>query len=212
MYHACITHVPGLRLACTWLAPGLWPLRKFIVSFTLAFAISFACWVLGNHARIAATTPAEFNKFGIGWSLKLTGEAGFVLALLAGLVIGNFFPKFAGLLKESIKPELFVKAAIVIMGAGVGLKALENSSLAWGIMFRGLCAIIEDYLIYWAVIYFIARKYFKFSPEWAAPLASDFAPPSRQGLAAPASVAALASISMNQAGGRIGLPCRSVNA
>ena len=39
-------------------------------------------------------------------------------------------------------------------------------------MFRGLCAIIEAYLIYWAVVYFIARKYFKFSREWAAPLAS----------------------------------------
>ena len=153
-----------------WLLGG--SLKRFVVAFTLVFAISFACWVLGNHAHIAATTPAELSKFGISWSLKLTGEAGLVLALLAGLVIGNFFPKLAGLMKESIKPELFVKAAIVIMGAGVGIKALENSSLAWGIMFRGFCAIIEAYLIYWAVIYFIARKYFKFSREWAAPLAS----------------------------------------
>jgi uncharacterized membrane protein YadS len=39
-------------------------------------------------------------------------------------------------------------------------------------MFRGLCAIVEAYLIYWAVVYFVARKYFKFSREWAAPLAS----------------------------------------
>jgi uncharacterized membrane protein YadS len=146
--------------------------RRFIVAFTLVFGITFACWLLGNQANIAATTPAEFSKFGIRWSLRLTGEAGFVLALLAGLVIGNFFPRFAGLLQESLKPELFVKAAIVIMGAGVGIKALENSSLAWGIMFRGFCAIVEAYLIYWAVIYFIARKYFGFSREWAAPLAS----------------------------------------
>src|SRR5881394_248451 len=58
------------------------------------------------------------------------------------------------------------------MGAGVGLKAVEYASLAWSIMFRGLCAIVEAYLIYWAVIYFIARKYFKFNPEWAARLAS----------------------------------------
>ena len=146
--------------------------KKFLLAFTLVFAISFACWVLGSYANIAATTPAEYKKFGIGWSLKLTGEAGFVLALLAGLSIGNFFPRLAGLLKEALKPELFVKAAIVLMGAGVGIKALENSSLAWGIMFRGFCAIVEAYLIYWAVIYFIARKYFKFSREWAAPLAS----------------------------------------
>ena len=39
-------------------------------------------------------------------------------------------------------------------------------------MFRGLCAIIEAYLIYWALVYYIARRYFKFSREWAAPLAS----------------------------------------
>ncbi len=38
-------------------------------------------------------------------------------------------------------------------------------------MFRGLAAIIEAYLIYWALVYFIVRKYFKFSREWAAPLA-----------------------------------------
>ena len=44
--------------------------------------------------------------------------------------------------------------------------------LASAVMFRGLCAIIEAYLIYWAVVYFMARKYFKFSREWAAPLAS----------------------------------------
>jgi len=153
-----------------WRSGGM--VKKFVIGFTLAFAISFACWVVGNHAHIATTTPAEFKKFGVNWSLKLTGEAGFVIALLAGLVIGNFFPRLAALLKESLKPELFVKAAIVIMGAGVAIKALENSSLAWGILLRGLCAVIEAYLIYWAVIYYIARKYFKFNREWAAPLAS----------------------------------------
>ncbi len=153
-----------------WLLGG--NLRKFALAFTLVFAMSFACWVLGNHARVAATTPAELEKFRIGWSLRLTGEAGFVFALLARLVIGNGFPKLAGLLQEALKPELFVKAAIVIMGGGVGIKALENAGLAWGIMFRGLCAIVEAYLIYWAVIYYVARRYFKFSREWAAPLAS----------------------------------------
>jgi uncharacterized membrane protein YadS len=39
-------------------------------------------------------------------------------------------------------------------------------------MFRGLAAIIEAYLIYWGVVYFVARKWFGFSREWAAPLAS----------------------------------------
>jgi uncharacterized membrane protein YadS len=31
---------------------------------------------------------------------------------------------------------------------------------------------VEAYLIYWAIVYYIARRYFGFSREWAAPLAS----------------------------------------
>ena len=52
------------------------------------------------------------------------------------------------------------------------MKAAGALGLASAIMFRGLCAIIEAYLIYWALVYWLARKYFRFSKEWAAPLAS----------------------------------------
>ena len=31
---------------------------------------------------------------------------------------------------------------------------------------------VEAYLLYWCVVYYVARKYFKFNREWAAPLAS----------------------------------------
>lgn len=145
---------------------------RFILAFTLVFWISYACFLTGNYAYIAANTPAQMKSFGIGWSLKLTGEAGFIVALLAGLVIGNFFPRFAGLLKEATRPELYIKTAIVILGALLGLKAAGSLGLASAVLFRGLCAIIEAYLIYWAVVYYVARKWFKFSREWAAPLAS----------------------------------------
>ncbi|MCL4503078.1 MAG: YeiH family protein [Deltaproteobacteria bacterium] len=142
---------------------------RFMLGFTLVFWISYASWLCGHFAYIAATDAA---KAGIGWSLKLTGEAGFVVALIVGLIVGNFFPKFSETLKEATRPELYIKTAIVIMGAGLGVKAAEAAGLASAVLFRGLCAIIEAYLIYWAVVYFIARKYFKFSREWAAPLAS----------------------------------------
>ncbi|MDQ7838731.1 MAG: putative sulfate exporter family transporter [Thermodesulfobacteriota bacterium] len=144
---------------------------KFIVGFSVVFWISYVCWFLGHYAYIAATTN-ELKDYGIPWSMSLTGEAGFIIALLAGLVVGNFFPKLSETLKEASRPELYIKTAIVIMGAGLGLKAAESLSLATNVMFRGLCAIVEAYLIYWAVVYFVARKYFKFSREWAAPLAS----------------------------------------
>ncbi len=144
-------------------------LGRFMLGFTLVFWIGYGCWLLGHFGYIAATDAA---KAGIGWSLKLTGEAGFIVALIVGLIVGNFFPKLAGTLKEATRPELYIKTAIVIMGAGLGVKAAEAAGLASAVLFRGLCAIVEAYLIYWAVVYFVARKYFKFSREWAAPLAS----------------------------------------
>lgn len=144
-------------------------LGKFMLGFTLVFWIGYGCWLMGHFAYIASTNAA---KDGIGWSLKLTGEAGFIVALIVGLIVGNFFPKLAGTLKEATRPELYIKTAIVIMGAGLGVKAAEAAGLASAVLFRGLCAIVEAYLIYWAVVYFVARKYFKFSREWAAPLAS----------------------------------------
>ena len=143
--------------------------NRFVWSFSLVFWISYGCWLLGHFGYIAATDAAKMK---IGWSLKLTGEAGFVVALIVGLIIGNFFTGFAKTLKEAVRPELYIKTAIVIMGAGLGVSAADAIGLASAVLFRGLCAIIEAYLIYWAVVYFIARKYFKFSREWAAPLAS----------------------------------------
>ena len=145
---------------------------KFIYGFTIIFGLTFICVVIGYEAHIAANTPKDLEKFGIGWSLKLTGEAGLIVALLGGLLVGNFFPAFAETLKEATRPEWYIKTAIVILGALVGVKAAGALGLASAIMFRGLCAIIEAYLIYWALVYWLARKYFKFSKEWAAPLAS----------------------------------------
>jgi uncharacterized membrane protein YadS len=144
---------------------------KFILSFSVVFWISYICWLIGHFAYIAAT-PDALSKFGIGWSLHLTGEAGFIVALIVGLIIGNFFTDFADSLKEATRPELYIKTAIVILGAGLGVKSAEAIGLASAVLFRGLCAIVEAYLIYWAVVYWISRKYFKFSREWAAPLAS----------------------------------------
>jgi len=70
---------------------------RFMLGFTLVFWIGFGCWLLGHFGYIAATDAA---KAGIGWSLKLTGEAGFIVALIVGLIVGNFFTKLAGTRKR----------------------------------------------------------------------------------------------------------------
>src|SRR5262252_7313495 len=147
-------------------------LKRFALGFTAVFWISYLCWIVGSHANFAVTTPADMQKFGISWSLRLTNEGGFIVALLGGLVIGNFFPKFADWMKEAVRPELYIKTAIVILGGFLGITAADKLGLATSLMFRGLAAIIEAYLVYWAVVYFVARKWFGFSREWAAPLAS----------------------------------------
>lgn len=154
---------------------GAWSLglklKRFALAFSVVFAISALCWFLGHNAYIAAT-PDKRASFGITQSLGLTGEAGYILALLAGLVVGNFFPTTAKWLSEAARPEWFIKTAIVILGASLGVKAAGASHLVGTIMFRGLAAIVEAYLIYWALVYFVARRIFGFSREWAAPLAS----------------------------------------
>ena len=144
---------------------------KFAVGFTVAFWLSYLCWFLGHYAYIAATKQ-QLAGLKLSWSLSLTGEIGFIIALILGLIIGNFFPRLTSLMKEAARPELYIKTGIVIMGAGLGIKAAESFGLASNIMFRGFCAIVEAYLIYWASVYYVARKYFKFSAEWSAPLAS----------------------------------------
>src|ERR1700726_1662234 len=146
--------------------------KRFALAFTAVFWIAYASWTVGNYAHFAAVTPAELQKYGIGWSLKLTNEGAYIFALIAGLLIANVFPRFAAALAGAIRPELYIKIAIVILGAFVAVTAVGRLNLASSLLLRGVAAIIEAYLIYWAVVYFVARKWFGFNREWAAPLAS----------------------------------------
>jgi uncharacterized membrane protein YadS len=144
---------------------------RFVAGFTFVFWASYACWIIGSWAYIAATTD-RLATFKIQWSLSLTSEAGFLVALIVGLLIGNLFPRLVDSTREAIRPEWYIKTAIVILGGFLGVTAAEKLGLATAVMFRGLCAIIEAYLLYWAVVYFVSRRFFGLSREWAAPLAS----------------------------------------
>jgi uncharacterized membrane protein YadS len=146
--------------------------RRFAAAFTIVFVIAYASWFIGSWARLAAVTPADQAKYGLSWSLKLTSEGGFIVALLAGLAIANVFPSFAERLRAAIRPELYIKIAIVILGAFIAVTAAGKLNLASSLLLRGVAAIVEAYLIYWPIVYLIARKGFGFSREWSAPLAS----------------------------------------
>jgi uncharacterized membrane protein YadS len=145
---------------------------RFILGFTVVFWLSYICWIIGSYANFAVNTPADMQKFGVSWSLRLTAEGGFVVALIAGLIVGNFLPGLAAWMKEAIRPELYIKIAIVILGGFLGIVSAEKLGLASQLMFLGLASIIVAYLIFWSVVYYVARVWFGFSREWAAPLAS----------------------------------------
>jgi len=147
-------------------------MKRFAIGYTAVFWLSYISWIIGSYANFAVTTPGDMQKFGISWSLRLTAEGGFIVALLAGLFIGNFMPGFAKWIEEGVKPELYIKTAIVILGGFLAITAADKLALATSLLYRGVAAIIEAYLIYWAVVYYVARKWFGFSREWAAPLAS----------------------------------------
>ena len=138
-----LTYVALLAVLSAGVAALGADVRKFALRFTVVFAIAYASWIAGSYAYIAAVTPAEQQKFGIAWSLKLTNEGGFIVALLSGLVIANFFPRFAEWLKEAIRPELYIKIAIVILGATVAVTAAGRLNLASSLLLRGVAAIVE---------------------------------------------------------------------
>ena len=56
--------------------------RRFALAFTAVFALAYASWFVGSWAYLAAVTPADQAKFGLSWSLKLTNEGGYIVALL----------------------------------------------------------------------------------------------------------------------------------
>lgn len=145
--------------------------KRFAIGVTAIFALSYASWFLGSWAYIAAT-PDKRQAFGITWSLNLTNESGFIIALLVGLIFGNFLPGVVQRFRDAIRPELYIKSAIVMLGGFLGITALDQRRLASTVIFQGLCAIVCAYLIFWPIVYYVARRYFGFSREWAVPLAS----------------------------------------
>jgi len=142
-----------------------------LLSLWVLLAIVLVCWVAGHQAFLAATAK-DRKALGLSFSLGLTGEAGYLVALALGLIVGNFFPAIAARFSDILRADLWIKPAIVLVGGAVGVKALEQQALAQTVLVRALAAIVEAYLIYWALVYLLSRVVFRFGKEWAAPLAS----------------------------------------
>jgi len=154
-------------------------LKKFGRGFSIVFWASMVCLILGNYARIAAT-PDQYKNFGIGHSLGLTGEFGYVIALFAAfilnLVVNNVrrFSKTAEDLKGAAQNGWYIQIALVIMGVTLGVQTAGAmaSALAKEIAVRSFFAAAAVYIIYWVLSYLVSHKLFRFSRETSAVLAS----------------------------------------
>ena len=148
-----------------------WNVKDYIASWTIIFILTVIAYIIGKNAYISAP-PNKWAHYGIKQGLQF-GGAYYVLALLIGLIIGNFAPKgFKEFMKKGARPEFFIKIAIVCLGAKLGVKALQSAHYAAHLIVSGICATFAAYLLYWPLAYLILRKWFNYSREWSACFAS----------------------------------------
>jgi uncharacterized membrane protein YadS len=160
-----------------------WDVKKFFAGWTIIFFMTYLVWFIGHHAFFAATSVDLAKSKLDMFTLSLGGGASFIIALIVGLIIGNFFKGFANFLSEAAKPEWFIKTAIVYLGVKVGYLPIKAatyseklgksiSELTFDLFVAGAAATIVAYLIFWPGIYVIARKIFKLPRKTAAVLGS----------------------------------------
>ena len=144
---------------------------RFLKGWTVLFVITWAAWIIGHEAHLAAPVN-KWEKYGITWGLSLGGGASYILALIIGLMIGNFFKPLAAFLSEAAKPEWFIKTAIVYLGIKVGLMTMKAAGFAFELALAGACATFVAYMLFWPIVYAAARRLFRLPRDWSAVLSS----------------------------------------
>lgn len=132
-----------------------------------------------NKEQAAEAVNKTKKTIRMSWGLQLGGGFSYILSLLVGLFIGNFMKGFAKFLRESAKPEWFIKTAIVFLGVKLGHMSISSSakvgaggSLMLDMALAGAAAAFVAYLIFWPIVYTLGRKAFKLKRDASAVLAS----------------------------------------
>jgi uncharacterized membrane protein YadS len=152
--------------------------RRFVVGFTVLFIVTWAAWIAGNesHLTMVDATVDGRNRYaegGLTWGLQLGEGAPYLLALIAGLALGNFAKGFAAArLAEGARPEWYIKTAIVFLGVNLGAQTIEASGFAFDLVLTGAAATFVAYLFFWPIVYAVARTWFGFKRDVAAVVAS----------------------------------------
>lgn len=152
-------------------------LGKFLGGFTVLFVVTWAAWIAGSEMHLATVDAAvggrnRYREADLAWGLQLGSGAPYLLALLAGLAIGNFAKSFAARLAAAAKPEWFIKTAIVFLGVNLGAQMIEQGDFALDLILTGAAATFVAYLFFWPIVYALARRVFKLRRDASAVLAS----------------------------------------
>ena len=151
--------------------------KQFVKGFTTLFLITWLCWIIGQEAHFKALDAVVkgknyFEIYDLSWGLQLGGGFSYILALTVGLLIGNIFKGFANFLKEAAKPEWFIKTAIVYLGIKLGLMSMKATGFVFEIALAGAGAVFVAYMLFWPIVYTLARRAFKLPRDAAAVLSS----------------------------------------
>ena len=151
--------------------------KRFIKGFSLLFLVTWLCWIIGNEAHFKAVDTVVkgknyFDIYDLSWGLQLGGGFSYMLALATGLIIGNIFRGFAHFLSEAAKPEWFIKTAIVYLGIKLGVMSMKASGYVLELALAGAAATFVAYMLFWPVVYALARRIFKLPRDASAVLSS----------------------------------------
>ena len=151
--------------------------KKYITGFTAIFFLTWLAWIIGHEAHLSAIDAVVkkhnyYQEFNLSWGLQLGGGASYMLALIIGLIIGNFIKGFARKIKEAAKPEWFIKTGIVLLGIKLGMMTMKAAGFTYELTLAGAAAAFVAYLLFWPIVYYIGRKYFKLNRNSAAVLSS----------------------------------------
>ena len=135
----------GLAASFIFLAFIMLPVNRFngvkskdwFKGFSIIFFSSWAIWLLSNYAPIVKV---------IG-----SAEVGYIIALIAGIAITNLL-RIPSWLKQSARGELFIKIAIVLLGAKILLTSFVTSAPTI------LVAAFLSFPVVWIIAFLISKK------------------------------------------------------
>lgn len=111
--------------------------RDWFKGFFVIFFTAWTIWILSNYAPLVKVAGSA--------------EVGFIVALLVGMVVTNV-TQLPSWLKDSARGELFIKTAIVLLGAKILLTSFVTSAPGM------LAAALLSFPVVWIIAFLISRK------------------------------------------------------